>query len=158
MAEQPFVNMKKDEIIIRKFRLSDLNELYGLLSDSDVMRYIEPPFSREQTENFLIDAGLREVPLVFAAEKDGWFLGYVIFHEYDADSYELGWVLKKEFWGKGYASIITRQMIAKAAEMKKGLVLECVPEQEKTKHLALANGFAYIGNVDGLDVYRRNVR
>ena len=149
--------MKRDEITIRKFRLSDLNELYGLLSDSDVMRYIEPPFSREKTENFLVSAGLCEVPLVFAAEKDGWFLGYVIFHEYDADSYELGWVLKKEFWGKGYASIITRQMIAKAAEMKKGLVLECVPKQEKTKHLALANGFAYIGNVDGLDVYRRNV-
>lgn len=34
-----------------------------------------------------------------------------------------------------------KNIIAKAAEMKKNLVIECVPEQEKTKHLALANGF-----------------
>ena len=147
--------MEKDNIIIRKFQLSDLDELYHVLSDSEVMRYIEPPYSREQTENFLISAGLCEIPLVFAAEKDGQFIGYVIFHEYDPDSYELGWVLAKEFWGKGYASIITKNIIAKAAAMKKDLVIECVPEQEKTKHLALSNGFTYMGNINALDVYRR---
>lgn len=94
------------------------------------------------------------MPLVFAAEKDGQFIGYVIFHEYDADSYELGWVLDKKHWGKGYATIITKNIIAKAAEMKKNLVIECVPEQEKTKHLALTNGFTYIGNIDNLDVFK----
>lgn len=146
--------MKKDEIIIRRFRLSDLDALYNVLSDPEVMRYIEPPYSLEQTRGFLIDAGLCEVPLVFAAEKDGQFIGYIIFHEYDSDSYELGWVLDRKFWGKGYASIITEDMIAKAREMKKDLVLECVAEQEKTRHLALKNDFTYIGNIDNLDVFR----
>lgn len=45
-------------------------------------------------------------------------------------------------------------MITKAAEMKKDLIIECVPEQEKTKHLALSNGFTYTGNFDNLDVFR----
>ena len=150
--------MKKDNIIIRRFQLSDLDDLYHVLSDPEVMRYIEPPYSMEQTENFLISAGLCEIPLVFAAEKDGRFIGYVIFHEYDPDSYELGWVIAKEFWGKGYASMITKSIIAKAAAMKKDLVIECVPEQEKTKHLALSNGFTYTGNIDHLDVFRLKVQ
>ena len=146
--------MKKDVIIIRKFQLSDLNELYNVLSDPEVMRYIEPPYSLAQTEKFLITAGLCETPLIFAAEKERRLIGYVIFHEYDEDSYELGWVLAKKFWENGYASMITKNMIAKAAEMKKDLVIECVPEQEKTKHIALSNGFIYIGNVDHLDVFK----
>ena len=93
--------MKKDDIIIRKFQLSDLNELYNVLSDPEVMRYIEPPYSLAQTEKFLITAGLCETPLIFAAEKDRRLIGYVIFHEYDEDSYELGWVLAKKYWGNG---------------------------------------------------------
>ena len=92
--------------------------------------------------------------MIFAAEKDGQFIGYVIFHEYDIDSYELGWVLAKKYWGKGYASIITKNMITKAAEMKKDLIIECVFEQEKTKYLALSNGFTYTGNFNNLDAFR----
>ena len=146
--------MQQQEIIIRQFQPSDLDELYKILSDSEVMRYIEPPYSMEQTEKFLTLAGLCEPPLVLAAEKEGQLIGYVIFHPYDEDSYELGWVLAKQCWGKGYASIITKNMIAQAAEMKKDLVIECVPEQEKTKHLALSNGFTYTGHFDHLDVFR----
>lgn len=44
--------------------------------------------------------------------------------------------------------------LTKAAEMKKDLIIECVPEQEKTKHLALSNGFTHTGNFDNLDVFR----
>lgn len=150
--------MKAEDIVIRRFQLSDLDALYHILSDPEVMRYIEPPYSMEQTRSFLIDAGLRVPPLVFAAEKDGQFIGYVIFHEYDADSYELGWVLDRDCWGQGYASLITKIMIMKADEIKKDLVIECVPEQEKTKHIALVNGFIYQGNFDGLDVFRRNTQ
>lgn len=146
--------MQKNEIIIRKFQSSDLDELYLILSDPEVMRYLEPPYSMEQTDKFLTSAGLCEPPLVLAAENDGQLIGYVIFHPYDEDSYELGWVLAKQFWGKGYASIITKNMIARAAEMNKNLVIECVPEQEKTKHLALSNGFTYTGHFDQLDVFR----
>lgn len=150
--------MKKDELTFRKFHLTDLDALYQVLSDADVMRYIEPPFSKEQTKDFLISAGLCEPPLVYAAEKDGEFIGYVIFHEYDADSYELGWILDKKHWGKGYAARLTKLLIAKADAMHKNLVIECVPEQETTKHLALANGFTYIGNTDNLDVFKRTVQ
>lgn len=57
-----------------------------------------------------------------------------------------------------FASIITKKIIAIVGAMKKDLVIECVPEQEKTKHLALSNGFTYTGNIDHLDVFRLKVQ
>ena len=79
-------------------RREDLDELYALLSDETVMRWLEPPFDRAQTENFLERAGLSEPPLVYAAENaEGEFLGYAIYHDYDERSREIGWVLKPAF-------------------------------------------------------------
>ena len=49
-------HISKVEILIRQFKLSNLDELYKFLSDSEVMQYIEPPYSLEQTRTFLIDA------------------------------------------------------------------------------------------------------
>lgn len=83
---------------LRTMCRDDLEELYALLSDAEVMRWLEPPFSRTQTEDFLEQAGLSEPPLVYAAESsEGEFLGYAIYHGYDERSCELGWVLKPAF-------------------------------------------------------------
>ena len=70
--------MNRREPLIRKMTLDDLDDLYALLSDSEVMRYIEPPFTKEQTVQFLMDAGLSEKPLVYAVEDSGSFIGYAI--------------------------------------------------------------------------------
>lgn len=133
---------------------NDFGPLYGLLSDSRVMEYIEPPFTKEKTSRFLADAGLCEPPLVFAIEKDNEFIGYVIFHGYDEKSIEIGWVLKVECWGKGYASKLTETLIEKGLSLDKQLIIECVPEQEVTKHIAKKFGFMHEGLKDGLEVFR----
>ena len=89
---------------LRMMRREDADELYALLSDEAVMRWLEPPFNRAQAERFLEQAGLSEPPLIYAAENmAGEFLGYAIYHDYDEYSRELGWVLKPAFWHKGYA-------------------------------------------------------
>ena len=70
----------------------------------EVMRYLEPLYDRAQTEAFLHRAGLSEPPLVYAAEGNGRFIGYVIYHPYDEESIEIGWVLFPSVLGGGYAS------------------------------------------------------
>ena len=148
-------------LIIRKMCENDLHPLYELLSNPKVMAYLEPPYSLSQTESFLRAAGLPECPLVYAVTENGRFIGYVIYHEYHDDNnmiengMETGWVLLPEYWGCGYASELTDMLIEKAQRDKKNLVLECVPEQVKTRHVALKKGFEYIGNYDGLDVFIR---
>ena len=142
------------DITIHKMRPGDADALYRLLSDPAVMRYLEPPFDRAQTEDFLRRAGLAEPPLVYAAEENGDFIGYVIYHAYDGNSMEIGWVLLPEYWGRGYASALTDRLICLARQEGKGVVIECVPEQAATVHLAVKKGFRYCGMADGLAVYR----
>ena len=139
---------------IRRFEEKDLTDLYTLLSDAEVMRYIEPPFSPEQTRAFLHKAGLSDPPLVYAVDEDDVFIGYVIYHDYDAGSREIGWILKKDTWGKGYAKELTRLLVRRAKSEGKSAVIECAPEQAVSKHIALASGFAYVGRDHGCDVYQ----
>ena len=141
-------------ITIRRMQSSDADALYRLLSDPVVMRYLEPPYDRAQTEAFLRRAGLAEPPLVYAVQEAEHFIGYVIYHDYDEDSVEIGWVLSPEYWGRGYASELTDRLISWARKARKGIVIECVPEQAATAHLATQKGFRLEGIADGLAVYR----
>ena len=145
---------RKMDITIRNMQPGDAEALYKLLSDPEVMRYLEPPFDREQTEAFLHQAGLTKPPLVYAAEKNGIFIGYVIYHAYDRGSVEIGWVLLPEYWGRGYASALTDRLIDRARQEQKSVVIECAPAQEATKRIAVKKGFRDCGICDGLAVYR----
>jgi len=63
--------------------------------------------------------------------------------------------MAKEWWGKGFAEEITRALIHKATQDGlKYLVIECDPNQEASKKIALKSGFSYSGRLDNLDVYR----
>ena len=140
---------------LRTMRCGDLEELYALLSDAEVMRWLEPPFTREQAEQFLQQAGLSDPPLIYAAENaEGEFLGYAIYHDYDERSREIGWVLRQSAWRKGYAGEMTALLTALARREGKNAVIECVPEQTASAHIARRHGFSYEGRADGCDSYR----
>ena len=140
---------------IRKFTESDFQDLYDTISDPEVMRYIEPPYSRERTEEFLFNAGLCDNPLIYAAENDeGEYVGYVIFHDYDNNSIEIGWLLKHSEWNKGYAKKLTEIMIEQAKNKGKSVIIECSPKQFVTRHIAMSFGFKYQGEQDGCSIYK----
>lgn len=139
---------------LRKMREDDFSDLCALLSDAEVMRYLEPPFSPGKTRDFLKTAGLSDPPLILAALDGEEWLGYVIDHDYDAQSREIGWVLKRSVWGRGYAKALTKLLVERAQNRGRSVVLECVSEQEATRHIALSMGFSYEGRNDGCEVYR----
>lgn len=144
-----FMNLR-----IRPMERTDISTLHALLSDEAVMRYIEPPFTLEQTKIFLEEAGLGAEPLIYAVTDESEdFLGYVIYHAYEEGSREIGWVLRKDAWGKGYARALTQQLIDRAKSEGKAVVIECAREQSVTKHIAESFGFSYIGRRDGCDAY-----
>ena len=148
--------VKDDRFYIRSFTKNDLESLHELLSDPEVMKYLEPPFTRKQTERFLKLQGLAATPRILAVDdKNHSFIGYVIYHDYDDTSKEIGWVLKKEIWGHGMASLLTKQLVALAASEGKDAVIECVPEQLATRVIAENHGFRKVGESSGLDIYRR---
>ena len=79
---------------------------------------------------------------------------YVIFHDYDEENMEIGWILKRDVWGKGYASILTKMLIAECRKLRKGAIIECDPRQAVTEHIAKKHGFKFSGKRDGCDVYK----
>jgi len=47
-------------------------------------------------------------------EDTGELIAHVIYHPFSGeDCYEIGWVMAKEWWGKGFAGEITRAFIHK---------------------------------------------
>lgn len=143
--------------ILRRMSLEDAEDLYSALSDSEVMKYIEPPFDMAGTLEFIKSAGLCEPPLVLAVEwrETGRVIGHAVFHPYSESFYEIGWILHRDYWGKGIASELTSALTARAAELKAaGCVIECDPRQAASGRIAIKNGFTYDGQSGGLDIYR----
>lgn len=150
--------MITERLKIRKFTNNDLRDLYNLLSDEDVMEFIEAPFSWEKTANFLNSVALIDSPLIYAVEDfNQKFIGYVIFHEYDKDSFELGWILNKGDWGEGYATELTKAFIKISSKIGKNLIIECDPTQEISKRIAMKYDFEFLGEIDGCSVFKRKL-
>jgi len=143
--------METARLLIRRFTLSDAEALFSVLSDPEVMRYIEPPFSIEQTKAFIQEAGLRESPLVYAVLWKGsgspLLIGHLIWHPWDAETMELGWILRRDFWGRGIATELTEHMLA---QTNQAVLLECSPEQAATQRIAQRFGFQRIAQDSGL--------
>lgn len=147
-----------ERLVVRRFVQSDLKELYKLLSDPEVMVFLEPPYTYEQAERFMWEAALTELPLVYAVEdREEQFLGYVIYHGYGKDSVELGWVLKPSVWDRGYASELTRGLLKESEGRYTSAIIECVPRQEATKAIARKNGFCYMETKDGCEIFQKEL-
>ena len=141
---------------VRRFEQNDLVPLHAILCDPAVMRFLEPPFSRGQTAEFLREAGLSSPPLVYAVEdkNSSSLLGHLIFHPFDEESYELGWVLAASAWNQGFASELTGAAISFAGAARiPSLVIECDPMQAVTRHIAEKYGFSFVSEGETL-LYR----
>jgi RimJ/RimL family protein N-acetyltransferase len=120
------VFLETERLMLRRFTEADVDNLVALDSDADVMRYINggKPTTREEIENDFLPRFLQYYERYdgygfwAAVEKTtGEFLGW--FHlrpPWDdglADEPELGYRLRKSFWGKGYATEGSRALIRK---------------------------------------------
>ena len=137
--------------IVRRMKPEDWNGLFNILSDEEVMRYIEQPFSEKQTKQFIKEAGMSDPPLVYAIvyKENQKLIGHLIFHPYEKDVYEIGWILHRNYWGRSIATELTQAAIEYAKEKGiKKLLIQCSSEQESTIALAQKFGFEFIEKTD----------
>ena len=142
------LNIETKSCRIRQFKQSDIDELYPILSNPKVMEYIEEPFTLENTKDFLNKNALSYPPRVFALEykENKKLIGHIIFHEYDKDSYEIGFILNSDYWGQGIANEITKSLIDYAKNKNiHSLIIECDKRQLATQKIAINNNFKLIG-------------
>lgn len=143
--------------LIRNMKMDDADDLHQVLSDERVMMYIERAFDMEETKNFIQSAGLCEPPLVYAivlktTEK---VIGHAIFHSYEKNDYEIGWIINKDYWGTGIADEVTKELIKYAQYLGvESCVIECAERQIASKKIAIKNRFVYEDKSDNLERYR----
>lgn len=140
-------------LTVRNFRESDFDALFSLLSDPDVMRYLEPVFTRGRASDFLHSAGMCGEPLIYAVCRGAEFAGYIIYHPYEDIGYELGWVIARRLWGNRFAEELTALMLDYSRGKTDCLIIECAPKQRATAHIAQKCGFTYLDRLDGRDRY-----
>lgn len=150
------MDLKTRRLLIRELTMADLDRLHAVLSDRKVMRFIEPPYTLRQTAAFITDNARSEVPLVYGLEArdTGTLIGHVIWHPFDSESYELGWILDRDHWARGYAGEVTDALLAAARAEGKDVVIQCAPEQTAARHIAESRNFFFLGVEEGLCVYR----
>jgi len=106
-----------ERLRIRHFTIHDADNYFALQSNADVMRYIRPPRTREESDSFLKDKILAtpadDYKGIWLVEKKegGQFLGcFVIIPIPDDESKtQLGYSFLPEHWGNGYATEVTKE-------------------------------------------------
>lgn len=117
------MTIKTERLLIRNFELRDAQNTFELDTDDDVMRFIggkRPEFVEDSIatlERQFIYYEKHPGLGMFACEliDTGEFIGWGALKYLDtSDKIEVGYRLKKKFWGKGYATEITKALLKHA--------------------------------------------
>ena len=114
MKRSRYILFETERLIVRHYTKDDGDNFFLLNGDEEIMRYIRPAKTREETDLFLsqIIEKYSEYPSVgrWAAEDKytGVFVGSFAFIPIDGrEEMQLGYALLKQSWGKGYATELT---------------------------------------------------
>lgn len=114
------IYLQTRRLILRQFQESDTEAVFEYAANERVMRYIQPPFTYKESEEFVRRFGCSEPPLVYALcrrpDSEGGdsspVIGHVIFHPFERkDIYELGFILDEKHQHQGYALEIGRALL-----------------------------------------------
>ena len=132
-----------ERMILRRYKKSDLNDLYEYLSDEEVVKY-EPykPMSISEVESNLDWRISTDEMIAVELKANHKMIGNVYLGKRDFESLELGYVFHADYWGKGYARESCEALIAIAfSNGVHRIFAECDPQNAASWKLLEALGF-----------------
>jgi len=104
---------------LREFTLADLNTTHGYAGDLECVEFmLWGPNTQEETMRFLLDVienqkviPRRKYDFALIDEQGRHIGGCGIYLDETFKKAEVGWILRKEEWGKGYGSEAARELI-----------------------------------------------
>lgn len=141
-----------ERLFVRPYTMDDLDNFFRLNGDKEVMRYIRPAQTFEQSKEFLL-----KIILAYAqrpgtgrwgmfSHNDQEFVGsFALIPVEGSDRLQLGYAILKENWGKGWASEAIRGGIQYAFLHLKLTEIAAItyPENLPSQKLLLKNGFVF---------------
>jgi ribosomal-protein-alanine N-acetyltransferase len=140
-----------ERLIVREFTTADLDALATVFADPAVLWWEPAPYTREQTQSWL-DAtvaryredGCAEYAVVIAST--GELIGDCgpAFREIEGERLpELGWDLRSDRWGQGYATEAARGVLTHAADLGLTRVYSLIaPQNERSRGVARRLGMS----------------
>jgi [ribosomal protein S5]-alanine N-acetyltransferase len=103
-------------LVVRHFTADDYDNYFSLQGNADVMRYIRPPRTREESDAFLTEKIMGAAPGGYKGywaveeKQSGLFAGCFVIIPIpdDTEKTQLGYSFLPQHWGKGYATEVTK--------------------------------------------------
>lgn len=132
-----------DRLILRRYKKSDLSDLYEYLSDKEVVKF-EPykPMNMQDAENSLDWRISTDEMIAVELKTNHKMIGNVYLGKRDFDALEIGYVFNQKYWGKGYAKESCMELIKLAfSDGIHRIYAECDPKNTSSWRLLEKLGF-----------------
>lgn len=136
--------LETERLILRPYAQEDLDGFYACVSDPEVVRY-EPyrPMGPDEARQALKARLDNEEFWALERKADGQYVGNLYLGRREFQSLELGYVLAREHWGKGYAKEACQAMIGEAFQQgAHRIYAECDPQNQPSWKLLERLGMA----------------
>ncbi len=141
--------METERLILRRYRPSDLQDLFEYLSDPETVAF-EPyePMNLEEAQKNLEWRVSTEEMIAAELKESGKMIGNVYLGSRDFQSLELGFVFNRAYWGKGLAAESCRALMQAAYAVGiHRIFAECDPQNESSWRLLEALGLFREGHL-----------
>jgi [ribosomal protein S5]-alanine N-acetyltransferase len=131
------IELSTERLIIRKFSENDGEDLYEYFSNPKVLEF-EPfkPFTKNEAYG---EAKSRAGDEKFLAVclKSGKLIGNLYFSKGDFETWEVGYVFNKKYWGNGYAteSLLALMKYAFLSLNVRRIIAQCDPKNIRSWEL-----------------------
>lgn len=106
-----------ERLVVRHFTIADKDNFFSLQGNAEVMQYIRPPRTREESDTFLIEkiipSSVDDFKGYWAVEEKltGLFVGCFVIIPIpgDEEKTQLGYSFLPQYWGKGFATEVTKE-------------------------------------------------
>ena len=111
--------LESKRLYLKEFTNDDVDNLFRLNGNADVMKYIRPPDTDINLIKILIGKIIKYygdnhgfgVWAGYEKQSDEFIGFFELAHLDDTEEIEVGYRLFKEYWGKGYATEMTKALI-----------------------------------------------
>ena len=110
----PMIIFETERLVVRRFSENDHDNFFSVNGSEEVMRYIRPAKTKEECDEFLLQViAYSEKEKLFGRwavenKESKEFVGsFALIPVEGKDQMQLGYALKPEHWGKGYATELT---------------------------------------------------